>query len=151
MRINKYTKLVKCKTVKPENRAALVDELAAKIDIHKTEYCFYDLNYIDTSIVNSTDNLFVIILLDKVKSNINFDVSEWDVSNVIDMDYMFYNLRKFDCDISNWDVSNVIHAKGIFKGCYALIYSDKLKHILDKWSKLNNLFSPDNIDYLLGL
>ena len=44
------------------------------------------------------------------KNNIydfNGDISEWDVSNVKDMSYMFYNAKFFDRDISEWDVSNV--------------------------------------------
>ena len=36
----------------------------------------------------------------------NGDISKWDVSNVKDMDYMFC-YSEFNGDISNWDVSNV--------------------------------------------
>ena len=36
----------------------------------------------------------------------NGDISKWDVSNVKDMDYMFC-YSEFNVDISNWDVSNV--------------------------------------------
>ena len=34
------------------------------------------------------------------------DISEWDVSSVTDMKYMF-SYSKFDGDISGWDVSEV--------------------------------------------
>ena len=34
----------------------------------------------------------------------NQDISNWDVSNVIRMNYMFTNAKKFNQDISSWDV-----------------------------------------------
>ena len=37
----------------------------------------------------------------------NQDISNWDVSNVTDMNYMFTNAKKFNQDISSWDVNNV--------------------------------------------
>jgi surface protein len=39
-------------------------------------------------------------------SNFNGDISNWDVSNVTNMNYLF-NDSQFNGDISNWDVSNV--------------------------------------------
>ena len=38
--------------------------------------------------------------------NFNRDISNWDVSSVTDMSYMF-NESNFNGDISNWDVSSV--------------------------------------------
>jgi surface protein len=61
-------------------------------------------------------------------SNFNGDISGWDVSNVKDMDYMFYLARKFNGDISNWDVSNVEHMRDIF-------YSCPLRNNPPKWYK----------------
>ena len=39
-------------------------------------------------------------------SKFNGDISNWDVSNVEDIERMFY-CSKFKGDISNWNVSNV--------------------------------------------
>ena len=39
-------------------------------------------------------------------SSFNLDISSWDVSNVIDMRYMFY-LSTFNQDISSWCVTNI--------------------------------------------
>ena len=41
------------------------------------------------------------------------DISLWDVSNVTDMNHMFYN-SQFQGDISRWDVSNVTDMNFMF-------------------------------------
>ena len=40
-------------------------------------------------------------------SSFNQDISNWDVSKVIDMKGMFQEGSSFNQDISNWDVSRV--------------------------------------------
>ena len=45
----------------------------------------------------------------------NGDISNWDVSNVKDMMYMFCD-SKFNGDISNWNVSNVVDMSYMFNG-----------------------------------
>ena len=42
-------------------------------------------------------------------------IENWDVSNVTDMRYMFYNCKNFNCDLSNWDMSNTLR---INEMCY---------------------------------
>ena len=43
----------------------------------------------------------------------NGDISDWDVSNVTDMSYMFSN-SKYNGDLSRWDVSNVTNMSYLF-------------------------------------
>ena len=43
------------------------------------------------------------------------DISEWDVSNVEIMSYMFANCENFNQDISKWNTSKVTEMKGMFK------------------------------------
>ena len=68
----------------------------------------------------------------------NCDISQWDVSNVEDVNYMFYECKKFDCDLSGWDVSNVKFIYGMFKNC------EKFKgDRLNKWNLpkiVNNMY-----------
>ena len=44
------------------------------------------------------------------------DISEWDVSDVTYMGYLFKQLDNFNDDISNWDVSNVTNMEKMFDG-----------------------------------
>ena len=46
----------------------------------------------------------------------NSDISNWDVSNVTNMNFMFHG-SKFNGDISKWDVSNVQEYYHFAKDC----------------------------------
>ena len=72
-----------------------------------------NLNVIDTSKITSMNYLFK-----EFKNSIeNIDISEWNVSNVITMEEMFANCKKFNSDLSNWDVHNLQEAFGMFNNC----------------------------------
>ena len=47
--------------------------------------------------------------------NFNSDISIWDVSNVIDMSYLFQNAILFNQPIGSWDVSNVTTMESMFE------------------------------------
>ena len=64
-----------------------------------------------TSGVQNMDFLFF-------NSDLNPDISSWDVSNVQNMNYMFYDAVLFNADISSWDVSNV-------KSMYEILHNAK--------------------------
>ena len=46
-------------------------------------------------------------------SDFNGDISKWDVSNVTNMEDMFFR-SEFNGDILNWDVSNVTNMASMF-------------------------------------
>lgn len=67
-----------------------------------------NLNWIDTSKVTDMSYLFN-------SSSMNFNISEWDVSNVEKMDAMFAYTYIFQGDLSKWDVSNVRSMIAMFR------------------------------------
>ena len=87
------------------------------------EQDIYDFNCIDTSEI--TDMSFLFDDFRNVNIKENFDVSRWDVSNVINMRNMFVNCRNFNCDLSEWNVRNVENMSGMFSGCITFDYNYK--------------------------
>ena len=78
-----------------------------------------DLNHIDVSEVTIMDSLFSCYSSDlgKKYNDLNPDISNWDVSNVESMQWMFWKCKNFNCDISQWNVSKVKYMKGMFWFC----------------------------------
>ena len=128
--------------VQPKNRI----QLEQLID-YAFKHNIYDLNFIDTSKITDMSNLFMNCEYDIDVSN--WDVSNvinmgctfyncnmftgkglenWDVSNVTNMSDMFYYCKKFDCDLSDWNISNITRWKNMFGGC------DKMS--IPNWYKL---------------
>ena len=70
-------------------------------------------------------------------SPFNGDISGWNVSNVKDMDYMFFGAKSFNQDISGWDVSNVKNMIGMFQG--AKSFNQPLDKWGDKLSKVKSM------------
>jgi len=85
-----------------------------------------DLNDIDTSKITDMSLLFDASTY-TIFENFNGDISQWNVSNVKNMTFMFYMCEKFNCDISRWNVSNVFHMYKIFYNC------EKFKQDLNSW------------------
>ena len=92
--------------VQPKNKIQLEQLIG-----YAFKHNIYDLNFIDTSKITDMSGLFTCIAHD-------FDVSSWDMSNVKNMSYMFYNCYKFTGKgIGNWNVSKVIDMSCAFTGC----------------------------------
>ena len=69
---------------------------------------------IDTSLMTSFSNLFY-----NCPSLTQLDVSNWNTSNVKDMQYLFLGCNSLQSvgDLSNWDVSNVNYMQNMFYNC----------------------------------
>ena len=65
----------------------------------------------------------------------NSDLSKWNVSSVKDMRSMFLGCENFNCNLSNWDVSGVLYMQCMFKNC------KNFDSDLSKW----NVSSAENI------
>ena len=69
----------------------------------------------------------------------NYDIGYWDVSNVTNMNSMFFKNRKFNQDLSAWDVSSVTNMLGMFSRC------DSFNQNLNTWdvssvTNMNRMF-----------
>lgn len=88
----------------PKNKDELRSLIKERI---KKEGKECDLNDIDVTKVTDMSYLFY-------ESSFKGDISNWNVSNVENMESMFDNAYYFNCDISKWDVSNVKKMHSMF-------------------------------------
>lgn len=72
-----------------------------------------DLNDINTSKITDMSSLFYPLRF-KIR---NINISYWDVTNVISMNNMFVNCKKFNCDLSYWMPINLETCKNMLEGC----------------------------------
>ena len=100
----------------------------------------YNLSKLDTSEITDMSQLFQFSMFNDLHSTNgiglhNGDISNWDVSNVTTMEWMFFNAEYFNGDISNWDVSNVTNMCGMFTS------SENFNSPIGNWdvSKVTNM------------
>ena len=90
-----------------ETKEELQDIILKRI---KEEGNEVDLNDIDVSKITDMSSLFK-------GTNFKGNISNWDVSNVTNMKWMFWGCSKFNQDISNWNVSKVKNMNKMFLAC----------------------------------
>ena len=92
----------------PETKEELYKNIQELLNNDKRNF-----NCIDTSKITDMSYLFN----NEIFNKLEFDVSEWNVSNVTNMERMFIGCDKFDNDLSKWNVSNVTNMEKMFIGC----------------------------------
>ena len=102
-------------TYHPKNKEELVDLIIYEI---KTNGPTCSLNHIDVSNITDMSYLFLGGTEEfwkdhPVLSSFDGDISNWNVSNVENMEYMFCG-SDFNEDISDWNVSNVTDMENMF-------------------------------------
>lgn len=99
------------KKLKPTSRKELRDMIIKILDEEGPDAY---LNNIDTSLITDMNHLFA-----RISSKVgDIDVSDWDVSNVENMSFMFADCSKFNCDLSKWNTKNVKNMSDMFYGCF---------------------------------
>jgi surface protein len=94
---------------------AMLDDLIANGD---------DLTRVCTTRIVDMQNLFEY-------STSNQPIGNWDVSNVTNMNFMFFRAGSFNQDISNWDVSNVTDMSQVFR------QADEFNQDIGSWDVSN--------------
>ena len=102
----------------PKSKEELIDLIIKEIDVNGPN-C--SLNHIDVSHVDDMSYLFLGGSEEywkdhPVLSAFDGDISDWNTSNVENMDHMFYRCQYSgkNGDVSAWDVSNVKNMSHIF-------------------------------------
>ena len=114
----------------PKTKEELISNIKELFDKGET-----DLNCIDTSEITDMSYLF------KNVRGINFDVSNWNVSNVENMSNIFsYCGNITDIDLSKWNVSNGMYFNLMFYKCENFKGNGLEKWSLDNAEYMSNMF-----------
>ena len=105
------------KTVRQEDLITTNEDLRNKIqELYKEqgEGDTLDVSSL-TNTIKCDDFAYIFKGYENVKHIIGLE--DWDISNVKNMEYMFWNCETFNSDLSKWNVSKVTNMTGMFKGC----------------------------------
>jgi surface protein len=96
----------------------------------------------DANLKDSVD--WLVMNNPRIEANDQVHISNWDVSNVTDMSFLFYGHAEFNQDVSRWDVSRVVNMRRMFSdatsfnnGGKALEWGEKTRKV----TNMDNMFS----------
>ena len=90
-----------------------------------------------TNLIKCDDFAYIFQGYENVKHIIGLE--DWDISNVKNMEYMFWGCETFNSDLSNWDVSSVKNMNCMFWGCQTF-NSDLSKWDVSSVGDMNCMF-----------
>lgn len=147
VKAGKYSKYTLFPTSKEELSEMIINEI-----LNNGVMC--SLNHIDVSKITDMSELFRGAYRGYGLENFIGDISEWDVSNVVNMRKMF-RFSCFNGDLSQWDVSRVEDMSGLFQNSLfdndsicnwnvtgvtdmsLMFYNTKFNHALSNWDISN--------------
>ena len=74
-----------------------------------------------------------------LRNHLHGPIGEWDVSQVTDMNQIFYGKNYFNRDISKWDVSSATNMQSMFNSA-ASFNSDISKWDMSSATNIHNMF-----------
>ena len=104
------TKIDNCSNGNPQITRAELDAMIANSE-DVTGVCTSGIK--DMSYLFAADNLTQTHL-----TTFNQDISNWNTSNVENMEWMFYQAENFNQDLSSWDTSKVKNFSHMFRNAY---------------------------------
>ena len=118
-------------TVRQEDMITTNEDLLTKIqELYKEQGEGETLDVSSlTNFIKCDDFSYLFSGYEKVKHIIGLE--DWDVSNVKNMECMFYDCKKFNSDLSKWNVSSVGDMNELFEGC------EKFNSDLSNWDVSN--------------
>jgi hypothetical protein len=113
--INKNIKIKQQYNYHPKEKQQLIGNIIEICKKDKNDVV--DLNMIDTSEVTDMSFVFCNSWVLQELNDRPFDISEWDVNNVVDFHNCFDSYKNFNCDLSNWNVSKCYSFESMFLNC----------------------------------
>jgi len=131
--------IIKCQGVKPGNSFEIENIEYLTVDDKTVRSAMIAGKRICTTHVTDMSGAFgKAFVLDSYSSKIS--ISDWDTSNVIDMNGMFYKSENFNQDISKWNTSNVLKMWGMFMEASSF-NQDISKWDVSKVTDMGNMFN----------
>ena len=127
-------------------------KIVDKIEPTYTSYLFYNLSNLNNieniQNIDTKNTLDMSYMFASCSSLTNLDLSNWDVSNVTDINYMFTNSGITNLNLSNWNTVNVTDMSAVFYDCENLQTLN-----LDNWNTRNvtSMGGADENDSSLGM
>ena len=126
------------------NAMNLFRNIGAGITDKSIEVVITGLEYLDTGLIKDMTYMF------RNSKFLELDVSSFNTENVNSLNATFYDCSLIKLDLNNWDISNVIDIEFMFGGCKSLnnlnISNFDTSKVTNMWQTFNGCSSLTNLD-----